>query len=338
MPPRFWMISNREVKKNKLGSDRAPGQDPAAVLSYWTSQAGTPEELKDLKAWTAVSAEKFKRELAAVAARFPAVSDEKNEEQKHVALFIHGYNNDWADAAGMYGRIATTLFEQRKLGTCVLFTWPSDGKKLGYIPDRVDARATAPDLSAVFNGLYDWALERQTEAAADPRKACRAKISVIAHSMGNYVMQKAMQYTWTRKNQPLLVSLINQLLMVAADVDNDLFRGGESTDKSDGDAIANLCYRITALYSRADSVLGLSAGFKHFGKRRLGRAGLDRSQPVPDNVCDIDCTSLISDRNVHSAYFWEPKTLQVMEEVLRGRDRYLLSTPATAWSPALAPA
>jgi len=338
MPPRFWMITNREVKKNNLGKDRAPGKDADAVLSYWTSHAEKPGDLKDLKAWSSVSVDKFKRELAAVAAKFPRVDDEQNEQQRHVALFIHGYNNDWGEAADMYGRIAVNLFEQRRLGTCVLFTWPSDGKKLGYIPDRVDARATAPDLSAVFNRLYDWALERQTEAAKDARKACRAKISVIAHSMGNYVMQKAMQYTWTRKNQPLLVSLVNQLLMVAADVDNDLFKGGESSDKSDGDAIANLCYRVTALYSRSDSVLGLSAGFKHFGKRRLGRSGLDRNQLVPDNVCDIDCTSLIADKNVHSAYFWEPKTLQVMEEVLRGKDRYLLSTPAVALNPELVPA
>ena len=65
--------------------------------------------------------------------------------------------------------------------------------------------------------------------------------------MGNYLLQKAMAAAWTRKNQPLLVSLINQLLMVAADVDNDLFDAG-APDNSDGSAVANLTYRITALY------------------------------------------------------------------------------------------
>lgn len=43
------------------------------------------------------------------------------------------------------------------------------------------------------------------------------------------------------------MSLLNQLVMVAADVDNDLFACGESIDKSDGDAISNLTYRVTAL-------------------------------------------------------------------------------------------
>ena len=39
-------------------------------------------------------------------------------------------------------------------------------------------------------------------------------------------------------------------------------------DKSDGDAIANLTYRVTALYTGLDTVLGMSAGLKHFGKRQ----------------------------------------------------------------------
>jgi esterase/lipase superfamily enzyme len=91
--------------------------------------------------------------------------------------------------------------------------------------------------------------------------------TLIAYSMGAYVTQKAMQTVWTCKNQPLLVSLINQMILVAADVDNDLFESGESVDGSDGDTIANLTYRITALYTGRDSTLGLSAGFKHFGKR-----------------------------------------------------------------------
>ncbi|MDQ6663672.1 MAG: hypothetical protein M3Z23_04710, partial [Acidobacteriota bacterium] len=139
-------------------------------------------------------------------------------------------------------------------------------------------------------------------------------------------------YTWTRKYQPLLVSLINQLLMVAADVDNDLFKSGEAVDKSDGDAIANLTYRVTALYTGRDPVLGLSAGLKHFGKRRLGRSGLDLTVPLPDNVWEVDCSSLIppNSENVHSAYFESAGTLELMRQVLRGVDRGVLASEGLA--------
>jgi esterase/lipase superfamily enzyme len=91
--------------------------------------------------------------------------------------------------------------------------------------------------------------------------------------MGNYVVENAMNVAWTRKNRPLLMSLINQFVMVAADVDNDLFRSGDTVQHGDSEGIANLTYRVTAIYSGKDSVLGASAGLKHFGKRRLGRSG-----------------------------------------------------------------
>jgi esterase/lipase superfamily enzyme len=251
----------------------------------------------------------------------------RQEEQKHLTIFIHGYNNNWDQAVETYRKVQSGLFRgPESLGICILFSWPSDGLYLGYFPDRADSRASAPDLAAVLNELYDWLLVKQVEGATEPKKACRAKLSVIAHSMGNYLLQKAMQYTWSRKNQPLLVALINQLIMVAADVDNDLFKGGETTDKADGDAIANLTYRVTALYTGRDSVLGLSAGLKHFGKRRLGRSGLDGTQQVSDNVWDMDCSSLIPKNagNAHSAYFDAPKITELMRQILRGVDRKII--------------
>jgi esterase/lipase superfamily enzyme len=168
----------------------------------------------------------------------------------------------------------------------------------------------------------------QMKAVNDPTKACKAKTSVIAHSMGNYVVENAMNVAWTRKNRPLLMSLMSQFLMVAADVDNDMFKSGETVEHGDGEGIANLTYRVTALYTGRDSVLGASAGLKHFGKRRLGRSGLDRTCPIPDNVWDIDCSALISPSTggigVHGAYFDEPKCYSLMRELLRGLDRSVL--------------
>lgn len=166
--------------------------------------------------------------------------------------------------------------------------------------------------------------------AADGTALCKAKVSVIAHSMGNYVLQNALNYTWEKQNKPLLMSLINQCLMVAADVDNDLFGTGEAIGNGEGEGIANLCYRIAALYSGRDSVLGLSSGMKHFGKRRLGRAGLDRDVPNPDNTCDFDCSTLFAakESNIHSAYFWTPGTIAIMRQLLRGYDRAIAASEA----------
>jgi esterase/lipase superfamily enzyme len=198
------------------------------------------------------------------------------------------------------------------------------------LPDRAQARQTGDDLTNVLEMLYNWMSAQQAAVVRDPSNACRARTSIIAHSMGNYALEYAMNALWTRKNRPLLVSLLQEVIMVAADVDNDLFRSGENVSHGDGEGLANLSYRITALYTGRDNVLGASAGLKHFGKRRLGRSGLDRTYPVPDNVWDIDCTDLINAAvngiAVHGEYFnpAETKIYNVFRSLLQGTDRSIL--------------
>lgn len=318
--PRYWMVSNRTVSKDGLGSSRG-------ALSWWTSEGGDP---KAFSSWTRVSAAEFQKALVAATDAFPPLPDGLDPSgQRHLNLFIHGFNNAWADAAARYEQICGALFEtDQPLGVCVLFTWPSGGSPMDYLPDRGEAVASAADLADLLSQLYDWMAVKQRQAVKDPAKACRAKTSIIAHSMGNFVLQKAMQTAWTRANRPLLMSLVNQLIMVAADVDNDLFGSGEQQTGSDGDALANLCYRITALYTGRDQVLGMSAGLKHFGKRRLGRSGPDAALPLPDNVWGQDCSTLIPPdaTDIHSAYFGAPKVLQLMDEILRGMDRKVIQS------------
>ncbi|MGB7218777.1 MAG: alpha/beta hydrolase [Vicinamibacterales bacterium] len=328
MPVRYWMITNRnqtnpKKANNELGTDEAD-------LTFWTADvAGVGKEAPaKLAEWDERERDDFRKELLKAAGRFPTVQEEDHEDQKHVTLFVHGYNNSSRNALERYSQICRTMFQPEDgLGLCVLFSWPSDGLKIGYYPDRADARGTADELGSVLKELFDQQVTVQTKAMETGRSPCKAKVSIIAHSMGNYLVQKAMQHVWSQKNQPLLMSLVNQLLMVGADVDNDLFKGGEEIDHGDGDAIANLTYRVTAFYTGKDATLGLSAGFKHFGKRRLGRSGLDRTTQAPDNVWDIDCTKFFEDISAgkaHSAYFDVEDTRKVMRQVLRGVDRKLL--------------
>lgn len=323
--PKYWMVTNRNVSGKSLGGNRA------SKVTYWLSDGTTP--LTTLDGWGGkpVSQAEFKHQVMDAAQAFPNLPAKAQEDQKHVTLFVHGYNNGWIDAVNRYQEISRSLFEgENGLGICILFTWPSKGSPAEYLADRSEAEQSAADLAGVLSDLFDFLSAIAVKTVAQPDKACRAKTSMIAHSMGNYVLQKAAQVAWTRKNQPLLVSLLNQLVMVAADVDNDLFGSGEEVDKSDGDALANLTYRITALYTGLDQVLGLSAGLKHFGKRRLGRSGLDRTVREPDNVWDIDCTPFFQADHVggfdaHGAYFDEPQTIELLRQLLRGVDRSVLT-------------
>lgn len=321
--PKYWLISDR----NNGGTGQ--GRNNSGV-TFWVSDGG---DLTKIANWTARTKAQFQNALVTATDAFPA--DVPSEEQSHVTILVHGFNNSFQSATSLYQKVCDGLFSGPNSlnGLCILYDWPSLGSLIGYEPDRAHARACAADLTDILSMLYDWLLKKQTAAINNPDDACKAKVSMIAHSMGNYVLQKAMAAAWTRKNQPLLASLLNQLVMVAADVDNDLFDSG-APDNNDGDAIANLCYRITALYSGRDAVLGMSAGLKHFGTRRLGRSGLAHDPPISptlpatDNVWDVDCSSFFpestSGENIHGAYFEKPGTYELMRQILRGIDRGVL--------------
>ena len=89
--------------------------------------------------------------------------------------------------------------------------------------------------------------------------------------------------------------------------------------------MANVCYRISALYTGLDQVLGASAGLKHFGTRRLGRSGLADPTGVWDNVCEFDVTALVQGvPGTHSAVFESPSAMALLQSVLRGTDRKVI--------------
>ena len=323
--PNYWLISDRNNGGVGQGMNNAG-------LTYWVSDGG---DLTDINSWTSRTKKQFQDALATAADQFPA--DVPNEQQSHVTILVHGFNVSFQSATAFYQKISDSLFTGANSlnGLCILYDWPSLGSALGYEPDRAHARACAADLADVLSALFDYLVKKQNAAMANPANACKAKVSMIAHSMGNYVLQKAMASAWTRKNQPLLASLLNQLVMVAADVDNDLFDTG-APDNGDGGAIVNLSYRITALYSGRDAVLGASAGLKHFGTRRLGRSGLANRPPLvtqlpaTDNVWDVDCSSFfpasVGGNAIHGAYFETPETIELMRKILRGIDRGVLQT------------
>jgi esterase/lipase superfamily enzyme len=333
--PKYWMINDR--------SDGGVGPDVNfGGVTFWVSDK---LPLTDIKNWRQVTRANFQKLLAAAADKFPAYDPAENEKQSHVTILVHGFNNKFTSATRFYQDLCSRLFDgPESLGLCILYDWPSRGSALGYEPDRSHARLCARDLTDILSMLFDWLVQKQQKTMENPSKPCKAKVSLIAHSMGNYVVQKAMAAAWTRKNQPLLVSLINQLLMVAGDVDSDLFDLG-APDNNDGNAVANLTYRITALFSGRDSVLGASAGLKHFSMRRLGRSGLATRPPLADpssptdNVWDVDCSSFfpreVDGAAIHGAYFLNEGTLNLMRQALRGLDRGVLNTlgytKGTAW-------
>ena len=155
----YYMITNRNVLPDRLGNDHAP------KMTFWITDN---DNVTDLASWKPISADDFKRTVLGVAQAFPDLPIQEHADQKHVTLFVHGYNNTWTQAAARYKTICERMFSGAdSMGICILFTWPSDGEPWDYLPDRQDSRASAPDLAEVLNEFYDWLLVQQKLAAID---------------------------------------------------------------------------------------------------------------------------------------------------------------------------
>ena len=96
--PIYWMITNRNVLARHRGLTEG-----ASRLSYWVSRSRG--RLDRFSAWENRAPARFRDELCDAADAFPLVeSPTDHAREKHVTLFIHGYNTTWAEAARRYRR------------------------------------------------------------------------------------------------------------------------------------------------------------------------------------------------------------------------------------------
>jgi esterase/lipase superfamily enzyme len=124
---------------------------------------------------------------------------------RHVLIFVHGYNTRFEEA--VY-RFAQVVHDSGADLVPVLFTWPSRGHALAYFYDRESANYSRDALEAVLQAL-----------AKDPKVA---SVSILAHSMGNFVAVEALRQMAIRDRG--LPSKITDIMLAAPDLDVDVFR------------------------------------------------------------------------------------------------------------------
>ncbi|WMT71112.1 alpha/beta hydrolase [Bradyrhizobium sp. Ash2021] len=126
-------------------------------------------------------------------------------EERAVLVFIHGYNVTFNDAAI---RAAQIGFDLKIPGAMALYSWPSSGRVDGYLSD-------ADSVAASESFLIEF-IERVSNAAGE------AKINIIAHSMGNLGLIRAL--TLGLAQQRLSHIRFGQIFLAAPDIDANLFK------------------------------------------------------------------------------------------------------------------
>ena len=256
--------------------------------------------------------------VSAVMASFPATGGD-------LLFLVHGFNVSSDDAwkwrvkvgggLQLYGQYTPTL---------VCFDWPSTGEVYAYLEDLDNAAKTAVDLvrSAV----------RPLRARQKP--GCAIRINALAHSMGAFVLRRALAHAdddngssdWT----------LGQLALVAGDVAATDF----SANNVETASIFGHAYRLTNYFSRYDEALMISNAKRIGVEDRVGRVGLPPDAPA--SAVNVDCSGRyaavphpppldVAEAGAfsHSWYFDDVNFLRDLAQTLQGKlDRNVVAQRA----------
>lgn len=124
---------------------------------------------------------------------------------RKVLIFVHGYNSRFDDAVFRFAQI---VHDSGAKVVPLLFTWPSRGELLAYGYDRESANYSRDALEATLNYLV--------------RDPSVSEVSVLAHSMGNWVTLEALRQMAIRNRG--ISTKIKSVMLASPDVDVDVFR------------------------------------------------------------------------------------------------------------------
>jgi esterase/lipase superfamily enzyme len=205
----------------------------------------------------------------------------KNAPKRQVLVFVHGFNNRFEDAVFRYAQF---IHDSRADVAPILFTWPSRGSVFAYGYDRESANYSRDALE----DLLRW-LSKNPEVG---------EVSVLAHSMGNWVALEALRQMAIRDGK--IAPKIRNVILAAPDVDFDVAREQIRTMGSQKP-------NFTLLVSENDRALAASR--KVWGAPRLGEINSSiepyRSELASDRINVIDLTTFRSQDPLHHGTFAE---------------------------------
>ena len=179
---------------------------------------------------------------------------------KDAFIFIHGYNNTFADAAK---RTAQLAFDIGFQGCPAMFSWPSNGKVSQYVSDGENSNWAVPHLRSFILKVIE---ESKPE-----------KLHVVAHSMGNKIFLDVLR-SLQRENPDVQ---FNQIILAAPDVDVAIFKDQIAPH------ITSMAKRITLYCSSNDRALLLARKIRS----NYVRVG-ETHEPLYTGIETIDATSV----------------------------------------------
>ena len=232
----------------KLGEITEIARGPNAPTPY-TEVDDVIVEDPEYKARRLAAAEIFRKVMVQQLALTP---------RKEVFIFVHGFHNDFNDAAFAMGELWHFL---GRIGVPIVYTWPAGHPGLfGYTYDRESSEFTVYHLRQVLEFI-----------ASFPEVE---KINIIAHSRGTDVAVTALRELTIKARaqglSPRKVYKIHNFVLAAPDLDVQV-----AQQRLIGDHLAWSADRFTMYTSPADKAIGWSDKLFASPKGRIGNLRIE---------------------------------------------------------------
>jgi esterase/lipase superfamily enzyme len=217
-----------------------------------------------------------------------AVSD-LSDSGRNLLVFVHGFGNSFENA------ITRAAFNREWFAasgvvaadtTVVAFSWPSLGKLIS-LPFS-DAAYRQDQTTAGQSGLHLMSFFSNLEPIITSARAQGRRVFLLAHSMGNWALQAAVESWFMHGNGDAF--LFDEALLVAAD---EVYNTFDFLPSGRLSALDRLARRISTYASEKDAVLKLSMAV-NLGAKRLGQDGprdrLDTVRFPPEKYRMVDCS------------------------------------------------
>lgn len=253
----MFIITNRNIDEQATGSDKlgplVNAKGPAELRIVEAVRKGrgwevdvlpdeiTPEMKQEIGLDTdqvvLASEYLFRRLLSVVNPK--RVDATSRKPGKNLLFFVHGFNNSFADVLERCEKFA----RQYDLEV-VAFTWPANGGGIrgvtDYLDDKRDAQASVVAFDRVLAFAHDMlrrareeflaelvqrvkekfpdSAEKQRDMLArESEKHCPFNVSLLLHSMGNYLLERTLKSSALRGD----LLIFDNIVMAAADVNNE---------------------------------------------------------------------------------------------------------------------
>lgn len=192
------------------------------------------------------------------------------EEEKSALIFIHGYNTSFEGAAIRAAQLSTDLEHS---GLTAFFSWPSKGSLLGYVADEASIQYSERFISQFLTDFVEHSGAK--------------RVHIIAHSMGNRGLLKAMNRITI--SHPEIQ--FGQIILAAPDVDADVF-------KELAEVYPKHSEQTTLYVSAADKAVGASKWVHSHA-----RAGFTPPVSVVNNIDTIQVETDVDLLQLGHGYF-----------------------------------